>query len=174
MIFTTLGPLAAYRMHMPKWAATPASGAGAATHGGRANRPGTHALYLALEPVTAIREYQQASTLLPPGTLVSYTVELSKVVDFRGGLPSPATGLSYGKSSRATGANSWFNQGIEPPSWVLADEAIAASATGVLFASTVEPGGTNLVIYTQRLGPLDRIEVHDPARALPKNQDSWR
>ena len=48
-----------------------------------ANRPGTHALYLALEPVTAIREYQQTSTLLPPGTLVSYTVQLSKVVDFR-------------------------------------------------------------------------------------------
>ena len=68
----------------------------------------------------------------------------------------------------------WFNQGIEPPSWVLADDAIAASAMGILFASTVEPGGTNLVIYTQRLGPLDRIEVHDSAGALPKNQDSWR
>jgi RES domain-containing protein len=85
MILTALGPIAAYRMHMPKWAAMPASGAGAAAHGGRANRPGMHALYLALEPATAIREYQQASTLLPPGTLVSYTVQLSKVVDFRGG-----------------------------------------------------------------------------------------
>jgi hypothetical protein len=47
MIFTALGPLAAYRMHLPKWAAMPVSGAGAAVHGGRANRPGTHALYLA-------------------------------------------------------------------------------------------------------------------------------
>ena len=28
---------------------------------------------------------RMASTLLPPGTLVSYTVELSKVVDFRAG-----------------------------------------------------------------------------------------
>ncbi len=173
MIFTTLGPLAAYRMHMPKWAATPASGAGAAAHGGRANRPGTHALYLALEPVTAVREYQQASTLLPPGTLVSYTVELSKVVDFRAGY-KPGAWPELWEEFACDWRELWFNQGIEPPSWVLADESIAASATGVLFASTVEPGGTNLVIYTQRLGPLDRIEVHDPAGALPKNQDSWR
>jgi RES domain-containing protein len=83
MIVTALGPLAAYRMHLPKWASMPISGAGAAAHGGRANGPGTHALYLALDPATAIREYQQASTLLPPGTLVTYTVELAKVVDFR-------------------------------------------------------------------------------------------
>lgn len=63
----------------------PTSGAGAATHGGRANRPGTHALYLALEADTAIREYQQMSPLMPPGTLVSYTVSSRAVVDFRRG-----------------------------------------------------------------------------------------
>ena len=49
----------AYRMHVPKWATAPTSGAGAAAFGGRVNRPGTPALYLALEPATAIGEYQQ-------------------------------------------------------------------------------------------------------------------
>ena len=68
MIFIELGSVTAYRMHTPKWATAPTSGAGAATHGGRANRPGIQALYLALETDTAVREYQQVSPLMPPGT----------------------------------------------------------------------------------------------------------
>ena len=39
MILTDLGPVTAYRMHTPKWATAPTSGAGAAAHGGRVNRP---------------------------------------------------------------------------------------------------------------------------------------
>jgi RES domain-containing protein len=85
MILIALGPVTAYRMHTPKWASAPTSGAGAAEHGGRANRPGTPALYLALETETAIREYQQLSSLMPPGTLVSYTVRAAPIVDFRAG-----------------------------------------------------------------------------------------
>ena len=73
----------AYRMHTPRWATAPTSCAGAAIHDGRANRPGTQALYLALEPETAVREYKQLSPLMPPGTLVSYTVRVAPVVDFR-------------------------------------------------------------------------------------------
>ncbi len=64
-------------MHAPRWATVPTSGAGAAVHGGRANRPGVLALYLALEPETAVREYQQLSPLMPPRTLVSYIVPLA-------------------------------------------------------------------------------------------------
>ena len=55
MILTTLGPVTAYRMHTPKWAVAPSSGAGAATHGGRANRPGIAALYFALHVDVAAR-----------------------------------------------------------------------------------------------------------------------
>jgi RES domain-containing protein len=66
----------------------PTSGAGAAAHGGRANRPGVAALYLALEAETAIKEYQQVSTLIPPGTLVSYRVTLAPVIDVRQGYRS--------------------------------------------------------------------------------------
>ena len=85
MILTELGPVSAYRMHVPKWAVAPTSGAGAARHGGRANQPGIEALYLALESETAVREYQQVSDLMPPGTLVCYTVHVTPVVDFRAG-----------------------------------------------------------------------------------------
>jgi len=173
MILTDLGPLTAYRMHAPKWASTPRSGAGAATHGGRANRPGTHALYLALEADTAVREYQQVSPLMPPGTLVSYTVSIRSVADFRRGYDS-ATWSPLWEEFYCDWRDLWFNQRVEPPSWVLADEALAAGARGILFASRIAPGGANLVIYNETLDAGDSLAVYDPAGALPKNQDSWR
>jgi len=55
MIFTELQAIA-YRVHDPKWAFLPTSGAGAGVHGGRANRPGLNALYLSLDIETALKE----------------------------------------------------------------------------------------------------------------------
>ena len=63
---------------------------------------------------------------------------------------------------------------MEPPNWVLADDAIAAGAKGILFASTLAPSGLNLVIYNDMLTSDDTLQVYDPTGALPKNQDSWR
>src|SRR5471030_322006 len=85
MIVTQLDHITAYRVHAPRWAPVPLSGAGAATHGGRVNRPGISALYLALDVQTAIDEYKQVSTLLPPGTFVTYLVSATPIVDFRQG-----------------------------------------------------------------------------------------
>ena len=137
MILTGLGPGTAYRMHTPRWAKSPTSGEGAALHGGRANRPGTRALYLALEPETAVREYQQLSPLMPPGTLVSYTVRLASVVDFRVGYDS-ALWSDLWEEFDCDWRGLWFNQRVEPPNWVLADEALAAVAKGILSSSCVE------------------------------------
>jgi RES domain-containing protein len=172
MILTDLGPITAYRMHVPRWASTPTSGAGAALYGGRANRPGTQALYLALEVETAIREYQQLSPLMPPGTLVSYTVRLAPVADFQAGY-EPGRWSELWEEFFCDWRELWFNQRVEPPSWVLGDEVIATGAKGMLFASTLVPGGRNLVIYNDTLGVDDLLEVYDPGKTLPKNQDSW-
>jgi RES domain-containing protein len=173
MILTDLSSVTAYRMHTPKWASAPTSGTGAATHGGRANRPGAQALYLALEADTAVREYQQVSPLMPPGTLVSYTVSAKAMVDFRRGYDSAAWSSLWEEFS-CDWRDLWFNQHVEPPSWVLADEALAAGAKGILFGSRIAPGGVNLVLYNEMLGAGDALTVYDPAGALPKNQASWR
>jgi RES domain-containing protein len=172
MILTDIGPITAYRMHVPRWASTPTSGAGAALHGGRANRPGTQALYLALEAETAIREYQQLSPLMPPGTLVSYTVRLAPVADFQTGY-EPRRWPELWEEFFCDWRELWFNRRVEPPSWVLGDEVIAAGGKGLLFASTLMPGGLNLVIYVDTLRADDLLEVYDPGKTLPKNQDSW-
>jgi len=173
MILDDLGVVTAYRMHVPKWASQPTSGAGAALHGGRANRPGTAALYLALDAQTAILEYQQVSPLLPPGTLVSYRVHAAPIVDFRAGFDPTRWGALW-EDFHCDWRALWFGENVEPPSWALADEAIAAGAKGIAFGSFASPGGTNLVLYVDALTASDTLEPFDPQGALPKNQDSWR
>lgn len=172
MILASLVSVTAYRMHTPKWAVAPTSGAGAALHGGRANRVGVEALYLSLDAQTAMREYQQLSPLMPPATLVAYTVTAAPVVDFRGGY-DPEHWDALWRDFDCDWRRLWFGEGTEPPSWVLGDRAIDAGAKGILFGSVMQGGGVNLVLYTATLGPGDWLEPYDPHGALPRDQSSW-
>jgi RES domain-containing protein len=172
MIVAPLVWPAVYRMHTPRWAVTPLSGAGAAVHGGRASRIGVEALYMALEAQTAISEYQQLSPLMPPGTLVSYRISLSRVADFRRGF-DPALWDPLWEEFLGDWRQQWFDERTEPPSWVLADQVREARLAGILFPSQMVAGGTNLVVYPDRLGAEDRLEFFDPGHALPKDQSSW-
>lgn len=160
-----------YRMHSPKWSWAPTSGAGAARQGGRLNRDGVEALYLGLEDVTAISEYRQTSPLLPPGTLVSYQITLDKVVDFRGGYTKEWDPIW--QDLQCDWRKLRFADHVEPPSWVIADLCMAEGYKGILFQSTLHPGGNNLVLFNSTLGPLDRLVTYDPFADLPKNQSSW-
>jgi hypothetical protein len=91
------------------------------------------------------------------------------VVDFRGGYDAVAWSPLW-QEFYCDWRDLWFNQRVEPPSWVLADEAMAAGAKGVLFGSRIAPGGMKLVLYDEMLGAEDTLSVYDPAGALPKNQ----
>lgn len=86
MIRTEVGPDAVFcRAFTPRWAHEPESAAGAAIEGGRFNRLGLEARYLALKADTVLGEYQAESTRLPPATLVAFKVTAKPVVDFTGG-----------------------------------------------------------------------------------------
>jgi RES domain-containing protein len=74
-----------HRYHAPEWAGRLVSRAGAAVNGGRFNRPGAKALYLSLDPATALGECQQDASITPPGTLVAYRVDVPGVIDFSAG-----------------------------------------------------------------------------------------
>lgn len=160
-----------YRAHTPQWASQPLSGAGAAQRGGRFNRPGVHALYLADSTETALAEYQQLDSLLPPCTLVTYGVTLQRVVDFRDGFASDQWSPLWQEWSCEWRRLSIVER-IEPPSWVLADDAIKEGFAGILFPSICGPG-SNLVVFTDQLGSGDCLTVHDPHDALPRDQSSW-
>lgn len=171
MILASMADQLAYRVHVPRWAIAPTSGAGAAQHGGRLNRIGVPALYLAMDELTALEEYRQLSTLMPPGLIVSYTVKLATVVDFSHGYSADWDTLWQEMS--CDWRRLWFNERVEPPGWLLGDLALEAGASGILFPSAANPGGANLVVYTDALGDQDRLDAYDPDGRLPLDQTSW-
>jgi RES domain-containing protein len=161
-----------FRAHSPQWASRPLSGEGAARKGGRFNRPGVAALYLSLDEVTALREYQQTSPFLPPCTMCSYTVTLRGLVDLRQlhrGEPWDDLWHDWREDWRLLK----LEQHIEPPTWVLGDLVLAHGHTGVLFPSQMCDGGVNVVVYLDRLQGANTIEVNDPDHRLPKDPSSW-
>ncbi|WP_308430146.1 RES family NAD+ phosphorylase [Salinicola rhizosphaerae] len=160
-----------YRVHDPKWSFMPTSGAGAGEHGGRLNRVGLPALYLALDEATAIAEYKQLSALMPPGLIVSYELEVTDLVDFRQGYSSawdPLWQELYCDWRRI-----WFNQRVEPPSWLIGDAILESGGKGALFPSQAKPEGTNLVLFTEALTDTDRFVAYDPHGQLPRDSSSW-
>jgi len=167
-----LGPRHFYRYLTPKWAYLPLSGAGAASGGGRFNRPGIEALYLSAEPDTALAEYRQGSSLPRPATLAAYEIDLTEVIDLSAGHDPDRW------APRWAGWNCdwrWIAR-IEheiPSSWQLGDEAIRSGVAGLLFPSTHRVGGTNLVVFAANLTSADRMAVHDPDAMLPRDQRSW-
>jgi RES domain-containing protein len=168
-----IGPGAIFhRFHSPDWAHLPSSGAGAAVNGGRFNRPGIEALYLSLEPDTALAEYRQGATITPPGTLVAYLVDVGGVIDFAQGYVPAAwpdewadTGCDWKYIARI--------ERREPPTWRIGDALIRDGLKGLLFPSYRRPGGTNLVLFNANLTKNDRVTPHDPESKLPRDQRSW-
>lgn len=176
MILRPIHPAARfYRFHAPRYAALPLSGAGAALHGGRFNRPGVHALYLSSNVPTAHAEYAQDELLTPPGTLATYQVTLGKVVDLSAGFLAGTWGPEWEDWDCDWRALS-MGAHIEPPSWVIGDMTRAAGAAGILFPSLklIDPVNVNLALFTNELGAVDTLSVHDPKGQLPKNQESWK
>jgi RES domain-containing protein len=122
---------------------------------------------------TAVLEYQQISPLMPPGTLVSYRLTVDPVVDFTSGYQSSKWSALW-EDFYCDWRACWFNQRIEPPSWIIGDEVIANGGKRILFRSGLSPGGVNLVHYVDELGPNDQLAVYDPQATLQRNQSSWK
>ncbi|WP_051246968.1 RES family NAD+ phosphorylase [Thermomonas fusca] len=157
-----------YRVIVPAYARTPCSGMGAARQGGRFNRPGQEALYLAMETATALAEYQQDNPWLPPGTLCTYFVEGLRVADLAAGFDPAHWPLLWADHALDWRAE-WFGRRTEPPTWYMADDVVAEGLDGILFPSQARPGGTNLVIYASSLRLSHQLSVYDPDGRLPQD-----
>jgi RES domain-containing protein len=110
---------------------------------------------------------------MPPGTLVTYRIALSRVVDFHKGYIRGEWDELWSDWHCEWRKQALYEE-IEPPSWLLGDIAIERGSKGILFPSTRHPGGFNLVVYTQQLDDGDELSAYDPRGDLPSNQDSWR
>jgi RES domain-containing protein len=139
----------AYRAHDPRWSFKPLSGDGAAVHGGRFNPKGTPALYLALDPMTALKEAAQGfAHKFEPCVLCAYEIDCDDVIDLRDEKERRAA--SVGEDEMAS---PWFAEaaaGREPASQRLARKLIASGAAGLLAPSFVRgatPADVNLVLW---------------------------
>jgi RES domain-containing protein len=164
-----------YRAHDPRWSFRPLSGEGAAIHGGRFNPKGVAALYLALDPMTAVKEANQGfAHKIEPCVLCSYDVDCEDIVDLRTDRARKASGVASEDMAAA-----WFSflaEGREPPSWRVAARLIGEGAAGIL-APSYAPGATradrNLVLWRWSAEPPHKVAVFDPSGRLPKDQLSW-
>lgn len=169
-----IGPEDVFHRYLtPKWAYLPTSGAGAATDGGRFNRPGVEALYLSRAPQTALEEYRQGASITPPATLAAYKITLAEVADLSAGFDPAHWDAAWADWDCAWRQIARIDKKV-PPSWTLADVVIAAGFRGILFPSLRHAGGTNLVIFSASLIAGDTVVVHDPDHRLPRDQSSWR
>jgi RES domain-containing protein len=173
MIRGALGPDARfYRALVPRWAYMPKSGAGAAGVGGRFNRPGVEALYLAATAEAALLEYQAESDILPPAIVATYLVTADPIVDLSGGYEpehwSPIWAEAYCNWKRIA-----FLEEVEPASWVIGDLVREAACAGIVYPSARDGTHQCLVLYPE-LADLFRLQVHDPDGLLPRNSESWK
>ena len=165
-----------WRAHNPRWAFEPASGEGAARHGGRFNRVGVPALYTSTRVETAWAEAQQAFPFkAQPMTICGYEVDCEDIAD----LTDVATLKALGVDRAALGCPWEYlaDKGEMPPSWALADRLIAAGRAGILapsFASGASIADVNAIFWRWAAEPPHRVEVIDDLGRLPKDGASWR
>ena len=162
----------AWRAHHPRWAFDPASGQGAALHGGRFNRIGVPALYTSLRFETAWLEAQQAFPFkAQPMTLCGYQVDCEDIAD----LSDAATLVALGVDRTAL-ACPWeylAGNGETPPSWALADRLIAAGQTGIIapsFAPGASPADLNAIFWRWSPDPPHQVRSHRRCGPSPQGR----
>jgi len=155
-----------FRAASLKYYATTHSTIGARTRGGRFNRPGTSALYLALDADTALAEYWQTDL---PGPLVLIPNELTaaSLLDIREGVQS-----NFGSHWNAW-AEDWklAREQVESgdttadcPSWQCGKDAIERKLNGIIYPSTQRKGGANVVLFTDNtVAGTMSLRVLDPS-----------
>tara|TARA_R110000772_G_scaffold233841_2_gene345440 strand:+ start:877 stop:1317 length:441 start_codon:yes stop_codon:yes gene_type:complete len=143
--------------------------------GGRFNRKGQPALYLALDSVTALIECSQGfSGRLSPITLCEYDVECENIADLRTTKDQKALSVDFEDLDCA-----WLTiqlAGKTAPSQKIANDMAAAGYDGILvpsFAPDAKKDSSNLILWNWGPKLPHKVEVYDPSGRLPKNQLSW-
>lgn len=148
-----------WRIMSPRWAHDPLSGEGAARNGGRWNRPGMEALYLAESVETAFAEYQQ-EVGTRPGTFAAYGVVGANIVDLSRKDVQAALGVSEAEML-APWKQLAFVERRDPPSWRLFDR-LQDGVHGARTPSAQRDGAYNLVLWRWNIPGAPAVSVLDP------------
>lgn len=137
-----------FRATNPVYAREPLSGEGARLHGGRFNRRGRPALYLALDPVTVIREMARGGPLQPT-MVVEIAAEIDNLFDTR----DAAVLAAWGTSAAQLADPEWRLKMLRRervPTQDLAEILIEAGHPGMIvrsFAPGTGEGDLNVVLW---------------------------
>ena len=157
----------AWRAHHPRWAFTPLSGDGAAIHGGRFNPQGAPALYLALDPMTAIKEISQGfAHKFEPCVLCTYEIDCDDIVDL-----TSEEGRAAAGATPEDMACAWFAFHGDAPSQKLARRLIDKGAAGLLapsYAASATSFDRNCVLWNWSGQRPHKVSVFDPTGRLSK------
>lgn len=164
-----------YRAHNPRWSFAPASGEGAARHGGRFNPVGMPALYTSATLEGAWREAQQGFAFKAQPLLICvYDVDCDDVADLRDG--TTRTDLGIDPAELACAWEGLASLGTTPPSWAITRRLFAAGTSAVVvpsFAPGAPASDRNVVFWRWADVRPHQVRVIDDDRRLPKNASSW-
>jgi RES domain-containing protein len=142
------------------------SGLGAATHGGRWNRPGIKTVYASMSVITAVRESYQnylefgfSEASIPPRVFCGARVRLQALFDLSDRTRRRRIGFSLNelldedwRSIQHDGEESWTQ--------AIGRGARAAGFEGLIIPSARDrPRGKNLVVFPDRLHGGSKIEI---------------
>lgn len=165
-----------YRAHNPRWAFAPASGQGAAVHGGRFNPAGRETLYTSRRLETAWLEAQQGFPFkAQPMTICAYDVDCADVLDLTD--PTLLAGHGIAAQELACPWEADATAGRRPASWRVADRMIADGIAGIVvpnFAHGATAADINAVFWHWSDTPPHRVRVIDPHGRLPRDDGAWR
>jgi RES domain-containing protein len=165
----------AYRGHDPQWAFDPISGEGARIAGGRFNKRGQAALYLACDIATVIVEVTQSfANRLPPILICEYDVDCDAIADLTDDATRQKLGIEIADLS-----GPWLD--YQRAGRLASSQAVAAflKADGYAgitvrsFAHRATEANHNLVLWDWGPDLPHQVSVHDPDARLPRTQASW-
>jgi len=160
-----------YRALHPAWSFAPLSGKGASIKGGRWNRKNAPALYLAIDPMTALAEYNQ-DLEFHPVTLGAFAVSGARLANLCDDQALTALGID-----KSIHNEPWFLsavQGNDPPQWAICDRLAAQGVHGVIYPSAQSPLGKCVALWCWNGGNGPNVSVSDSDNRLPLDQSSWQ
>ena len=173
-----MSDLILYRALRPAWSHAPLSGDGAAVNGGRWNRKGRVALYLAGDPQTALEEYWQGVERRP-ATIVEYEVTGASIASIDDpqlrtecDIPRNVMTLNWRDLSKNWTMPQWPERRPLPRTWEISECILKQGFHGLSYPSRIT-GEPCYCIWHWGDGSACKIFANDTARDLPANNSSW-